>query len=264
MLDEILRFAGQNRASVGTAQLDSDNSFSRFTEDLDNRNLENPSNSGVRMIEHEGTTEFTSREGEFSSLEARSTSAHTVNLARLLGLPENETFEEGLRTVELKRVLENHYDIFENSDTKMPVYVPERVESFMDLRLSPELEADGEYPCTMMYNGDSSVPVFLRDFSDLIELLETDEYRRFHQSKDGMAGHQDYEEVLDKLRDIEEDGSLFAIPHIYGESDGIYYPQVQDVTLVNVVDNVFTEEYDSSYLDRTGNASADAMTHQPR
>lgn len=251
----------QNRYRVGREQLNSDNSFSEFVDKLDDRVIEDPADRGIRMLQHEGRADYLTREGDFSSLEARSASSHILNLGRILGLPENETFDEGLRKVELKRTLEDHYDIFEESDDKMPVYVPERTKEFLDLRLSPETRSDGEYPCTMLYEGDVNIPVFIRTFEQLIEILESDEYREFHESKDNWENHSDYETFLSSLKNFQEDSSIFAIPHIYSENNGVYYPGVEDTTLINTVDNVFAENYDSSYLERTGNGSADARIH---
>jgi hypothetical protein len=217
--------------------------------------------SGVKMAQYEDWEEFDTREGGYGSLEMRTSSAHGLNLARHVGLPENEVFEEGLRVVEMKRSLSEHFDHFTENRGRMPVYVPGEVKDFMDIRLgdSDLRESDEPYPAMLFYGNGESMPVFVNDFQSLLETVRSEEYRDFHTERENWKHHTGYEEFVDVLEDSveEERTSFFAVPHLYEETDrGTYFPPVEDMVLVNEVDHVFTEEYDSSHLDTTGNAPA--------
>jgi hypothetical protein len=221
--------------------------------------------SGVKMTQYESWEEFETLEGRHGSLEMRTSSAHGLNLARHVGLPENKVFEEGLRVVELKRSLDEHFDHFTENRGRMPIYVQEDVKEFMDLQLSDEdlRESEEPYPATLFYGKGESVPVFVKDFQDLVDTVRSEEYRSFHQERDNWKQHTDYDEFVSVLEDSMEENqtSFFAVPHLYDESDqGTYFPAVEEMVLVNEVDHVFTEEYDSSYLDTTGNSPAFSTT----
>lgn len=217
--------------------------------------------SGTKMTQYESWEEFDNREGGYGSLEMRTSAAHCLNLARHLGLPENEVFDEGLRVVELKRSLGEHFDHFTENRGRMPVYVQEGVKEFMDLRLSDEdlRESDEPYPAMLFYGKGESIPVFVNDFQDLVDTVRSDEYREFHEERDSWKQHTEYDEFVRVIEDSLDDSqtSFFAVPHLYDEKDqGTYFPAVEEMVLVNEVDHVFTEEYDNSHLDTKGNASA--------
>lgn len=228
--------------------------------------LHNADDSGVKMTQYESWKDFNTMEGEYRSLEIRTASAHGVNLARHLGLPENEVFEEGLRVVELKRSLGEHFDHFTESRSRMPIYVPSEVKNFIDLRLGDrdKRESEKAYPATAIYGRGESMPVFVNDFNDLLEVVKDDSYREFHESKSDWRQHADYDEMIRIVEDTleKEETSFFAVPHIYEERNkGSYFPALEDMTLVNDVDNIFAEEYDNSDLGTTGNAPAKFKMH---
>lgn len=221
--------------------------------------------SGVKMAQYESSEEFETSEGGYSSLEATTSAAHGLNLARHLGLPENEVFEEGLRVIEMKRSLGEHFDHFTENRGRMPVYVQEDVKEFMDLRLSDKdlRESSEPYPAMLFYSRGESVPVFVHDFQDLVEAVRSDEYREFHEERDNWKQHTEYEEFVDVIEDSldETQTSFFAVSHLYDETDqGTYFPAVEEMVLVNEVDHLFIEDYDNSHLDTTGNASAFSTT----
>lgn len=228
--------------------------------------LREAEDSGVKLTQYESWQDLETSEGEYKSLEMRTASAHGVNLARHLGLPENKVFEEGLRVVELKRSLGEHFDHFTDNRSRMPIYVSSDVKEFMDLRLSDRRlrESEEPYPATLFYDRGESIPVFVNDFNDLLEILKDDSYRELHESRENWQQHADYDEMVKIVEDNLESGktSFFAIPHLYEEkSQGSYFPALEEMTLINEVDHIFTEKYDDSDLDTRGNASANFKVH---
>jgi hypothetical protein len=236
------------------------NEVMNAVEDLESMTLQDPRENGLKLTQYEKNREFDFIDGRYNSLDLRTASAQGINLGRQLGAPISEIFNEGIRVVELKRTLADHLDCFTDNRGRMPVYVPEEVKEFMDLRLSDSdvLDPEEPYPATLLYDEGLSRPVFVQGFDKLMGVLDSEEYERIHRDTEGWQNHTEYTEMLDLMEGaIEDDTLFFAIPHIYEkrESGATYYPLTLDMSLVNETDNIFAETYDSSYLDRKGNTS---------
>jgi len=231
--------------------------------DLESLVLQEANPSGVRMTTYESSGELESVEKEFGSLEARTASAYGINLARQLGTPPNDTFNEGFRIIESRRKIQDHFGYFTDSEEVMPVFVPSDVKEFMDLRLDLNgRESDNPYPATLCYQNrelNQKMPVFVHSFDELMDKLKSREYVGFHQDLEDWKDHVEYDEMVEVIEKSRkrENPSIFAIPHIFDtKGEGTYFPPKEEIVLINTVNNYFADSYDPSNLHTTGNSPA--------
>ncbi|MEF8880723.1 MAG: hypothetical protein V5A72_02760, partial [Candidatus Nanohaloarchaea archaeon] len=142
--------------------------------------------------------------------------------------------------------------------------VPENVKDQMDLRMRDKESRDSEnpYPATLFYSDGKSIPVFIHSIDDLLEIIGGEDYRDFHQNREDWLQHTEYDEFYETMSDsrLDQNTSFFAIPHLLEqETSGTYFPEVEDMLLVNEVDNFFADNYDNSDLDTTGNAATKSV-----
>lgn len=188
---------------------------------------------GLKMTEYE----------EGNDLKARVSSAWGINLGRQMGIPTSDTFDEGVEVVELKRAIQDHYDIL-SSEGRMPLFVPEEVKNFMDLRISHP--ADNEYPATLYYHRGSSIPVFVHSYDTLRDHVKSEEYRKLLEETKDWDNHSDASEIIDMIDKASEhrETTLFFIPHIYEGGNKSFYPDHAEFSLVSTPETYFADRYD--------------------